>query len=110
MTRIELAKKGIITEEVKGVAISEGVSPESLASDIAKGLTVIPRNIRHEIRPIGIGKGLKTKVNANIGTSKDRIYLDDEKEKLSVVIKYGADAVMDLSTGGHIKELRQILL
>jgi phosphomethylpyrimidine synthase len=110
MTRIELAKKGIITEEIRTVAASEGISPENLASHIAEGLTVIPRNIRHEIRPIGIGKGLRTKVNANIGTSKDRISLDDEKEKLSIVIKYGADAVMDLSTGGHIKELRQMLL
>ncbi|MGB9715437.1 MAG: phosphomethylpyrimidine synthase ThiC [Thermodesulfovibrionales bacterium] len=110
MTRIELAKKGIITDEMKTVAISEGISPEKLASDIAEGLIVIPRNIKHEIRPIGIGKGLRTKVNANIGTSKDRISLDDEKEKLSIVIKYGADAVMDLSTGGRIKELRQTLL
>lgn len=110
MTRIELAKKGIITDEMKSVAISEGILPERLASDIAEGLTVIPRNIRHEIKPIGIGRGLKTKVNANIGTSKDRISLDDEKEKLSTVIEYGADAVMDLSTGGRIKELRQYLL
>ncbi len=110
MTRIELAKKGIITDEFKNVAISEGISPERLASDIAEGLTVIPRNIKHNIRPIGIGKGLRTKVNANIGTSRDRISIDDEKEKLSIVIEYGADAVMDLSTGGHIKELRQALL
>jgi phosphomethylpyrimidine synthase len=110
MTRIELAKKGIVTEEVRAVAISEHISPDRLASDVAEGLTVIPKNIKHEIKPIGIGRGLRTKVNANIGTSKDKVSLDDEKEKLAVVVEYGADAVMDLSTGGPIKELRQLLL
>lgn len=110
MTRIELAKKGIITGEVKSIALSESMSPERLASDIAEGFTVIPRSIHHRIKPIGIGKGLRTKVNANIGTSKDRISLDEEREKLDIVVKYGADAVMDLSTGGPIKELRRLLL
>jgi phosphomethylpyrimidine synthase len=110
MTRIELAKKGIITGEIKEVAISEGIAPESLASDISAGLTVIPRNTTHNIKPIGIGRGLRTKVNANIGTSKDKVSFDDELEKLDVLIKYGADAVMDLSTGGPIKDLRRLLL
>lgn len=110
MTRIELAKKGIITDEMKGTALSEGIAPERLAADIAEGLTVIPRNINHNIKPIGIGKGLRTKVNANIGTSKDKVSFDDEMEKLDVLIKYGADAVMDLSTGGPIKDLRRLLL
>ncbi|MFZ6017349.1 MAG: phosphomethylpyrimidine synthase ThiC [Nitrospirota bacterium] len=110
MTRIELAKKGITTDEVKEVALSEGISPESLATDITRGLTVIPRNINHNIKPIGIGKGLRTKVNANIGTSKDKISFDDEMEKLDVLVKYRADAVMDLSTGGAIKDLRRLLL
>jgi phosphomethylpyrimidine synthase len=110
MTRIELAKKGIVTEEVRAVALSENIPPERLASDIAEGVTVIPMNSRRSIRPIGIGKGLKTKVNANIGTSKDRVSLDDEREKLDILVRYGADAVMDLSTGGPIKELRRLLL
>ncbi|MBI5188853.1 MAG: phosphomethylpyrimidine synthase ThiC [Nitrospirae bacterium] len=110
MTRIELAKKGIVTDEVKEVALSEGISPERLASDIAEGVTVIPRNINHNIKPIGIGKGLRTKVNANIGTSKDKISFDGEMEKLDVLVKYRADAVMDLSTGGPIKDLRRLLL
>ncbi len=110
MTRIELAKKGIITEELRAVALSEGISPDRLASDIAEGVTVVPRNRKHDINPIGIGKGLRTKVNANIGTSKDRVSLEDEREKLDVLIRYGADAVMDLSTGGPIKELRKLLL
>ncbi|MEW6067483.1 MAG: phosphomethylpyrimidine synthase ThiC [Nitrospirota bacterium] len=110
MTRIELAKKGIITDEMKDVALSEGIVPERLASDIAEGLSVIPRNISHNIKPVGIGRGLRTKINANIGTSKDKISLDDEMEKLDVVVKFGADAVMDLSTGGHIKDMRRLLL
>jgi phosphomethylpyrimidine synthase len=110
MTRIELAKRGIITDEVRAVALSENISPERLASDIAEGVTVIPRNNKHDIKPIGIGRGLRTKVNANIGTSKDKVSLDEEREKLDILVKYGADAVMDLSTGGPIKELRQLLL
>jgi phosphomethylpyrimidine synthase len=110
MTRVELAKKGIVTDELESVALSENIPPERLASDIAEGFTVIPRNINHEIKPIGIGKGLRTKVNANIGTSRDKISLDEEREKLDIVVKYGADAVMDLSTGGPIKELRQLIL
>ena len=109
MTRIELAKKGIITGEIKEVALSEGLTPERLAADISAGLTVIPRNTTHNIKPIGIGRGLRTKVNANIGTSKDKVSFDDELEKLDVLIKYGADAVMDLSTGGPIKDLRRLL-
>ncbi len=110
MTRIELAKRGIVTDEFKEVALSEGIAPDRLASDIAEGVTVIPRNINHDIKPIGIGKGLKTKVNANIGTSKDKASFDEEMEKLDVLVKYGADAVMDLSTGGPIKDMRRLLL
>ena len=68
MTRIEIARKGIITDEIKEVSISESVAPESLACDISNGLAVVPRNMNRSIKPVGIGKGLKTKVNANIGT------------------------------------------
>jgi len=110
MTRIELAKKGIITDEVKLVASDEGLTPEQLSGDIASGVSVIPININHKIKPMGIGKNMRTKINANIGTSKDRISVDDEMEKLKVLVKYGADAVMDLSTGGPIKELRKTML
>jgi len=110
MTRIELAGKGTITEEMKECAFHEGISPEQLASDIGEGLTVIPVNRIRTIKPVAIGKGLRTKVNANIGTSKDKISLDDEIEKLDILVKYGADAVMDLSTGGPIKDLRRLLL
>ncbi|HDO25655.1 MAG TPA: phosphomethylpyrimidine synthase ThiC, partial [Nitrospirae bacterium] len=109
-TRIETARKGIITDEVRQVALAEGVQPEQLSQDIASGLTVISRNVNHDIKPLGIGKGLKTKINANIGTSKDRVSLDEEMQKLDILVKYGADAVMDLSTGGPIKEIRKLLI
>ena len=78
---------------------------------MAKGTIVITRNKRHtSITPLGIGKGLRTKINANIGTSKDRMSMDDEIEKLKVAVAAGADAVMDLSTGGPIIEIRNEIL
>ncbi len=110
MTRIELAKKGIITEEVKLVASAEGLPPEQLSADIAAGVSTIPINRNHAISPIGIGRNMRTKINANIGTSKDKVSIDEEMEKLDVLVKYGADAVMDLSTGGPIVELRHMML
>ncbi|GMT47196.1 MAG: phosphomethylpyrimidine synthase [bacterium] len=110
MTRIESAKSGEITEEVRRCAELEGVSPEILSRDIAEGVTVILRNNIHRIEPVAVGKGLKTKINANIGTSKDRISFEEELEKLDTLVSYGADAVMDLSTGGPIKDLRSLML
>jgi phosphomethylpyrimidine synthase len=110
MTRIELAKKGVVTDEVKRVASAEGLAPEQLSMDIAAGVSTIPINRNHGITPVGIGRNMRTKINANIGTSKDRVSIDDEMEKLDVLVKYGADAVMDLSTGGPIRELRHMML
>lgn len=110
MTRIEQAKKGIITDEMKKVAAAEGISAEQLAQDIAQGVSVISRNTLRSIEPLGIGRGMRTKVNANIGTSKDKVSYDDEMKKLDVLVKYGADAVMDLSTGGAIRDLRNEMI
>jgi phosphomethylpyrimidine synthase len=110
MTRIEAARKGTITEEVKQVATDERVLPEALSENIAKGLSVIPVNTGRSIKPVGIGKGLRTKINANIGTSRDRVSFDEEKEKLDVIIKLGGDAVMELSTGGPVREFREYIL
>jgi phosphomethylpyrimidine synthase len=110
MTRIELARKGIVSEEVKAAAAVEGVAAEALSGDIASGVSVIPVNRNRRIKPIAIGRGLRTKINANIGTSKDRVSIEEEMEKLDVLVKYGADAVMDLSTGGPIRELREMML
>lgn len=110
MTRIELAKKGIITEEIKEVAKEEEIEPEALTQYIAQGKAVITRNILRNIKPLGIGKGLRTKINANIGTSRDKTDIEEEIEKLNIAIHYGADAVMDLSTGGPIKQVRKTII
>jgi phosphomethylpyrimidine synthase len=110
MTRMALAKKGIITDEVKSVAVAEGVPAEQISQDIASGVTVVTVNRNRKIAPLGIGRNLRTKINANIGTSKDKISVEDEREKLETLVKYGADAVMDLSTGGPIRKLRTMML
>jgi phosphomethylpyrimidine synthase len=111
MTQILQARKGNITPEMEAVAKDEGVSVEHIIDGVAKGTIVITKNIRHKsIAPLGIGKGLRTKINANIGTSKDRMSIEDEIEKLKVAIAAGADAVMDLSTGGPIIGIRNEIL
>jgi phosphomethylpyrimidine synthase len=110
MTRVQAARRGLITDEVRQVASREGVSAESLAVDLGEGRTVIARNAQRTIAPLGIGRGLSTKVNANIGTSKDRISFEEEQEKLRVIVEHGADAVMELSTGGAVREFREWLL
>ena len=90
--------------------MAESIEPEKLADDIANGYSVITRNSLHKITPLGIGRGLRTKINANIGTSKDRISYEEEIQKLEVLTRYGADAVMDLSTGGAIRDFRRTLI
>lgn len=110
MTRIEMAKKGIITDEVRDVALEEGISPEELSKCIVEGSAVITKNTLRNIKPLGIGKGLRTKINANIGTSRDKTNIEEELEKLQIAVKFGADAVMDLSTGGSLKETRRAII
>lgn len=110
MTRIEMARKGNITDEFIEVSRIESIPEENLMKDIAEGRSVIVRNIKHAVRPLGIGKGMRVKVNANIGTSKDRVSIDEEIEKLNALVRYGSDAVMDLSTGGPIREIRKTLI
>ena len=111
MTQITEAKAGRITPEIRRVARDEAVPPEIVAEGIASGQIIIPQNrLRQLDRPIGIGRGLKTKVNANIGTSPDYIDLAEEVEKTKVAIDVGADAVMDLSTGGNLDKVRRDIL
>jgi phosphomethylpyrimidine synthase len=114
MTQLEWAKKKKITSEMRKVARDEDLTPEYIRSCIAEGTVVIPVNLKYHkrkrLRIIGIGKGLKTKVNANIGSSPDRVNLAEEKSKLDAAIKAGADTVMDLSTGGDIGEIRRMVL
>jgi phosphomethylpyrimidine synthase len=94
-----LACAGKITGEMMAVAEDERLDPEFIRQGLADGTIVIPKNIRHQFRPIGIGKGLRTKVNANIGASGYHQLLEEEITKLHTAVQYGADSVMDLSTG-----------
>jgi len=101
MTQLEVARAGRISPEMSAVATAEGIDPETLRQDIAAGRTVIPANPAHRsLRPVGIGRGLRIKVNANIGLSGAvTASAEGEASKLDVALAAGADAVMDLSTG-----------
>jgi phosphomethylpyrimidine synthase len=111
MTQLENARKGIITAQMEAVAAQEALNSETLRQSIAAGRVVIPANRHHRhLRPIGIGQGLKTKINANIGTSGDFASMADELRKMQTVLDCGCDAVMDLSTGGDITAIRRALL
>src|SRR3989339_1411892 len=105
MTQLESAKKGNITPEMVQAANYDGVSPEELLCRVAAGSVVIPKNKAHVFEARAIGRGLSTKINANIGTSTSHALLPEELDKLRVAIDAGADAVMDLSTGGDIDEI-----
>lgn len=107
MTQMEKAKHGTVTPEMRYVARVEGMEPEELRRRIAAGVAIIPKNVHHDFNPIGVGQGLSTKVNANIGTSGHHQQLHEEVEKLRVAIHCGAEMVMDLSTGEGIDMVRQ---
>jgi phosphomethylpyrimidine synthase len=111
MTQKIEAQKGIITKEMEIVAREEGVSSEWLREKLASGRIVIPVNRNHQgVKPVGIGEGLRIKVNTNIGTSSDHIDLEEELKKLEVSIQAGTDTVMDLSTGGDIDAIRKEII
>jgi len=111
MTQLELARSGIISPEMELVAEEEGVAPEFIQHGLAQGTIVIPANVNHKLSQYcGIGKGLRVKVNANIGTSTDFGDMESELEKLRVAIDYKSDTVMDLSTGGDISAIRRAIL
>jgi phosphomethylpyrimidine synthase len=111
MTQLELARKGIISPQMSLVAEQEGVEAEFVRQGVAEGTIVIPASTEHaNLVPCGIGQGLKTKVNANIGTSSDFGNIDTELEKLRVAIDCGADTAMDLSTSGDISAIRQAII
>jgi phosphomethylpyrimidine synthase len=101
----------MITPQVHKVAQDEGLDPETVAQGVASGQIVVPYNTRRQLaRPMGIGKGLRTKVNANVGTSTDSFQLEIELEKVRMALEAGTDTVMDLSTGGDLERiLREIL-
>ncbi|TRZ94880.1 MAG: phosphomethylpyrimidine synthase ThiC [Dehalococcoidia bacterium] len=111
MTQLELARQGILSSQMKYIAQQEDVSEEFIQQYVAEGKIIIPANVNHvNLVPHGIGKGLTIKVNANIGTSSDYGTTDSELEKLHTAIHFGADAVMDLSTGGDITATRQVII
>jgi phosphomethylpyrimidine synthase len=110
MTQLEAAKKGIVTPEMEKVAKKEGISTEQLQKGIALGQIVILKNCLRDTEPVGIGKGLTTKVNANIGTSQGHVDIELEKEKAQVATDAGADTLMDLSTGGDLDLIREEIL
>ena len=111
MTKLELARKGIVSPQMKHVAEKEGVETDVIMQGLAEGEIIIPANVNHtNLIPCGIGKGLRTKVNANIGTSSDFCNLNTELRKLQTAIGFGADTVMDLSTGGDISGIRRAII
>ena len=111
MTQMEYARKGVITPEIKQVAASEKLPEEFICRNVAEGKIVIPCNINHHsIIPCGIGRTLRTKINANIGNSTLSSCPGAEKSKLSIALHFGADTVMDLSTGSDITAIRRALL
>ncbi len=111
MTTLEAARQGLITDLMRQAAAAEGVDPELLRQRIADGTAIICHNLRRiGVPPLAVGLGLRTKVNANIGTSKDDTSIDKELEKARVAVAAGADAIMDLSTGGPIDAIRAAII
>ncbi|MBW6516018.1 MAG: phosphomethylpyrimidine synthase ThiC, partial [Candidatus Cloacimonetes bacterium] len=110
MTQKQYAKQGKITDEMHEAARYDNVTPQFIREGLEMGSIVIPKNIYHKFPARAIGKGLSTKINANLGTSEVRCNLKEEIEKLHIAFKYGTDSVMDLSTGGNLEHIRKTLL
>jgi phosphomethylpyrimidine synthase len=110
-TQMYYARKGIITGEMEFVARRENVSAEMIRSEVARGRMIIPANINHlNLEPMAIGVESKCKINANIGNSATTSNIDEELDKLAYCVKFGADTVMDLSTGGDIPRIRKAII
>ncbi|MBN1780002.1 phosphomethylpyrimidine synthase ThiC [bacterium] len=111
MTLKENAQKGQITDWMEKAAQTERVSVNRLCEQIAAGEVIVPRNKNHALEnPVAIGRGLRTKINANIGTSTDASDISIEVEKARIAVRAGADAIMDLSTGGNLAEIRRTIM
>ncbi len=111
VTQMRYARQGIVTEEMAFVAAREHLAPALVRAEVARGRMIIPANINHvELEPMAIGIASTCKVNANIGNSALGSTLEMEVDKLRICLKYGADSVMDLSTGKRIREVREALL
>ena len=111
VTQMHYARKGVVTEEMRHVAEREKVDAELVRTEIARGRLIIPANVNHtNLTPMGIGIALSCKVNANIGNSAVTSDVAGELRKLAISVKYGADTVMDLSTGGDIDGIRKEII
>jgi phosphomethylpyrimidine synthase len=113
VTQLEFARQGIITDAMRRVAQREGLDPELIRTEIARGRLIIPANIHHlagSLDPIGIGIVCSVKINANIGNSAVTSNIEEELKKLHMAVHYGSDTVMDLSTGGDIPEIRKAII
>ncbi len=111
VTQLHYARRGITTEEMRFVALRENVEPEFVRAEVAAGRAIIPANVNHpEIEPMIIGKNFLVKVNANIGNSATTSSIEEEVEKLVWATRWGADTVMDLSTGKDIHQTREWIL
>jgi len=110
MTRMEQAKAGIISDELRSAAAREGMDAQIMAGKVADGSIVLVKNSKRAINPLVLGEGTKIKINANIGTSSSQVDVLQELEKMRVSVKYGADAIMDLSTAGDLKDIRARLI
>ncbi|MBU4220007.1 MAG: phosphomethylpyrimidine synthase ThiC, partial [Euryarchaeota archaeon] len=109
-TLMEKAHSGLLTEEIKRVAATEGVDAGDVRKYLALGHIVIPKSVNSKSRPVGIGKLMRTKINANIGTSRDYVDIDAEVRKANIAEKHGADTIMDLSTGGDLDVTRKRII
>src|SRR5258705_3624216 len=110
-TQMHYARKGVITEEMTFVAQRENLTPEMIRSEVARGRMIIPANVNHtNLEPMAIGVASKCKINSNIGNSATTSNIEEELEKLRYSVKFGADTVMDLSTGGDIPRIRQAII
>jgi phosphomethylpyrimidine synthase len=111
VTQMHDARQGVVTPEMKRVAEREGVEPDLVRSEVARGRMVIPANVHHtSLDPMGIGINAACKINANIGNSQIHSDVEGELRKLHMAVHYGADTVMDLSTGGGIDEIREAII
>src|SRR5690242_21125786 len=112
-TQMRFARAGEITDAMRFVAEREALAPELIRDEVARGRLVIPANVNHlaqRLDPMAIGKVASVKINANIGNSAVESNIDQELEKLHHAVHYGADTVMDLSTGGDIDAIREAIL
>src|SRR5437879_1885908 len=113
ITQLVSARQGTITSQMRRVAEREGLPPELVRDEIARGRLIIPANVHHlakRLDPMAIGAVAKVKINANIGSSAVEANLDEELKKLHNAVHYGADTVMDLSTGGDIHTIREAII